>query len=251
VINALRAPDAKASGSAIYVTTTHRNREVPIGRLEFDAGRYLFRYTCGALEITPVAGFLPIPDFPRLTKRYESRELFPIFAQSLPEPGTAAAEAALRLRGLSTIAVDPMTFLHIASPLAHDPRFATRPCLRRPSDGQFTVSFLAVGPHPDSSAAQRFAPGQPLTPKLLLRESGAVSDVILIDQAFDVVSTLPAWLGNEVAPILRNRSEVTAVLVQVNPAPAPDAQRLLIRLTGVTPPSFAPMQSKAHTPILV
>ena len=72
--------------TTLYLAWQHppTRRWFPVGRLVFahqSPDVFEFAYVQGAKEADNLAGFRPIPEFPRLEQRYRASELFPDLSQ--------------------------------------------------------------------------------------------------------------------------------------------------------------------------
>jgi hypothetical protein len=102
---------ALAKARTVYVTLEHRGTWTAIGRLDRRADRYVFRYTNGALQLGTASRLLPMSGFPKLTQRYEARELFETFARAIPQETDPQRARFLEQRGLQESGADALDIL--------------------------------------------------------------------------------------------------------------------------------------------
>jgi len=104
--------DRRATSSAagaprrLVVTWEHPDTRAisPVGFLTYDGSTYVFVYLRQALE---AEGFRPLVGFPDLRRRYESDQLFPLFAQRVMDPHRADYARYVDRLGLNPDELDP------------------------------------------------------------------------------------------------------------------------------------------------
>jgi hypothetical protein len=230
----------------------HKSNWIPIARLSRRSGRYTFQYTTGALQLGTSTRAIPFKAFPKLTQRYESRELFPLFAGSIPgEPSSPIRQAFLTARGLESDEDNPMTILSVPTALDTSGSLRTMPNLRGDENHRFDFSVLLRGPAAESLMAKQLQPGQPLWLSTLIGTDGRKSNVLVTDERREVIDALPPLIAQEVAPILSAGTRPTVQLVRLNEPPHPAAERLLVRIRGEWPDRFEAMQRVVFAPILI
>jgi hypothetical protein len=237
---------------SLVVVFEHKGAWIPVARLTRRAGRYIFQYTTGALQLGSSTRAIPFKAFPKLTQRYESRELFPLFAAAIPgELNSAARQAFLAARGLEANETDPMTILAVPTVLDSGGTLLTLPNLRGDENHRFDFKIMLRGPAADSLMAKHLHPGQPLWLSSLFGGDARKSNVFILDERREVVDTVPPLIAQEIAPMLGMGARPTVELIQLNESPSPPTERLLVRIRGQWPDRYEPMQRVAFAPILI
>ena len=206
----------------------------PVGRLETQEhpGRavYGFTYVNGVCEAIDSAHFAPIPGFGDIHERYESEELFPLFANRVMDVRRSDRSEYLRRFGLS-MDTDPMTELAVSGGVRKTDSFAVFPAINPAVDGSFSCR-TALQSTQQGSRWPTLAIGEPLE---LDRATGNVRyhGVPLGTLPFGLMDCLrsgDAWQAENEA----------VVVAQFNPN-APINSRVLVDFSGKLPPGFRPM----------
>jgi hypothetical protein len=236
---------------SVYLALEQHGNAFPIARLDRRAGRYTFRYTSGALQLGSAARVLPLPTFPKLTQRYESRELFPAFAALIPEPASARRAEFAIARGFDPGESDEMALLSVPTPLDAAGTVKTLPNLRGNENGRFDFRVFLRGPGADSPLAKTLRPGQPLWTNLLVADGGRSMNVMIVNERQELIDYLPPLVSQEISAVLGSGFRPTLEIVRINEPPHPAEQRLLVHIRGQWPARYEPMQRVAFAPILI
>jgi hypothetical protein len=253
-VNAQLNPEptpAAARIRTVYVVLEHRGTWTPIGRLDRRADRYVFRYTSGALQLGTASRLLPMRGFPKLTQRYESKDLFEVFAQSIPSESDPLRAQFLERRGLPAGNVDPIDVLATGASLELNGRLRTMPSLRGDDNGRYEFKMFVRGPNVDSPLARKLEAGQALWANVAITASGKQVDVILVDERREFVDYLPPLIAQELAPVLNTDPRPAFELLRVDPPQRDAAERLLVGVRGRWPDRYEPLQRVAYAPILI
>jgi hypothetical protein len=251
-VEPLYATPAHALVQSIVVNFEHRGSWLPVARLSRRGGRYTFQYTTGALQFGSTTRAIPFKAFPKLTQRYESRELFALFADAIPgAPQSDAREQFMAARGLDSHETDPMTILAVPTPLDSTGTLMTMPNLRGDENRRFDFRVMLRGPAPDSLMARNLRPGQPLWLHANTAADARKASVVIIDERREVVDALLSIIAQELAPVLTTGTRPTVELVRINETAQSPSERLLIRIRGQWPDRYEPMQRVAFSPILI
>jgi hypothetical protein len=242
---------ALAKARTVYVTLEHRGTWTAIGRLDRRADRYVFRYTNGALQLGTASRLLPMSGFPKLTQRYESKQLFDVFARATPRESDPLRAQFLEHRGLPAESVDPIDVLATGVSLELNGRLRTLPNLRGDDNGRYEFSMFVRGPNADSPLARKLEAGQPLWANVAVAASGKQVDVILVDERREFVDYLPPLIAQELAPVLNRDPRPAFELRRVDLAQREPGERLLVSVRGRWPDRYEPLQRIAYAPILI
>ena len=231
----------------------------PVGRLvrtlHPDTGhpRFEFTYTHGTDD---AVGFTPFMAFPDRDRLYHAEQLFPFFTNRLMSPRRPEYPLHLRRLGLQPGA-DPFDVLVRTGGIRDTDAIELfgRPELSFDASGQnicYETHFLIHG----------FAHLQPqereallaLTPGDALRccpEPHNPADrhaMFLVESENVKVGYLPRYLAPDAADLQSACGYLHVTVEQVNPEPAPIAQRLLCKLASCVPTGYQPFQSRAYQP---
>ena len=131
----------------------------PVGRLDADAERslYRFRYTSGAERAQEEAKFPLLIEFPELNGDYRASELFPFFQNRVMN--RARPDFADYLRGLDLpLGADPIEILSVNGGRRVTDAYEVFPKPMKHDDGSFTCRFFLDGwQHVNPSAQEQFA----------------------------------------------------------------------------------------------
>ena len=114
---------------------------IPIGVLEFDGDVYSFAYLQKASELT---GFQPLLGFPELQKRYESAELFALFAQRAMDSSRPDFDRYISELGLTDDASTPWEQISRSGGSSEGDTIQLFP-VPRYQGGEWRCHFLAAG----------------------------------------------------------------------------------------------------------
>lgn len=226
----------------------------PIGRLDAESGRFLFRYTHGAERASAEAGFQPLSAFPDLHRHYRSDQLFALFRNRVPRAGRADYPGTLERLGLSPGEKDPFEILAVSGGTRRTDNLEAFPRIRKHRDGRFHCRFFIHGWRYMQEAAQhrlhRLAPDEPLRVALELNNPATGLAVQLQTDDYCMIGWSPRYLVEDlVHAISCAPAKLDAIVQRVNPPPAPANQRVLVALSGSLPEEVEPMSSKDFQPL--
>ena len=230
------------SAKTLYLAWQHRETEqrrlwFPIGRLDANVRRtsYRFRYIGGARKAKSEVGFLPLVEFPDMTRDYRSSELFPLFRNrtiSRSRPDRAEYLHSLDLPEDS----DPVTILSANGGKRITDAFEVFPKLTKSRNGNFRCRFFLHGPRHVSEAAQRrveeLEDGEKLFVALELTNPIGELAVQVQTTDYHMIGWAPRYLVNDLATALAEAPKYSAKVARFNPVPAPLSQRVLVEMKG-------------------
>jgi hypothetical protein len=227
----------------------------PVGRLDVLADRlaYRFRYTRGARRAHETAGFNALLDFPKLTRAYESTELFPLFKNRVISAGRRDFADYLRMLDLPET-TDPVEILEVGGGYRATDSFEVFPKIERRADGFFSCRFFLHGWRHVNAYAQRridsLTPGEELYVTIELTNPATQLAVQIQTKDYYMIGWAPRYLVDDLArPIALSPGDYGAKVVRINPAPAPSKQRLLVELKGRWP-DYEPMSEGDFEPLV-
>jgi hypothetical protein len=224
---------------------------VPVGKLSFEDGVYHFVYTKGALRF---ANFIP---FGRMSDRcaiYESKELFPLFANRLlskSRPEYKDFLYWLKLRGPEE---DPLALLARTGGIRGTDSLMVFPCPEKTEEGTYHLHFFSQGvrylPNEAIRRVNVLTPGDLLCLMPDPQNSNDPFAIALRTQDPPViVGYTPRYLNRDFQVFLKESPSDTRVVVErVNPE-APMQLRLLCSLTAPWPSNFKPCSDPDYEPL--
>lgn len=227
-----------------------------VGRLDYDGATYRYRYTPEAKKAQEDAGFDGVISFPDLDRCYESREIFPLFANQVLSEKRPEYEDYLEWLALPETEADPVAILARTSERVSN-TLEIYP-LPEEENGTLDVHFFVRGTRHQSSAAQKrihdLEPGERL--RLLLdvqNDFDADACLLRTNEQFEgdmhLVGYAPRYLASAFRRIgATDPHDIVIHVARVNPAPTPVHFRLLCkaRLPAECAPLFHP---DAHRPL--
>jgi hypothetical protein len=226
----------------------------PIGRLEFEAGIYRFVYTQGART---ACGFAPFSGMERLEEIYESRELFPVFANRLLPKSRPEYDAFLSWGGFDPAnPPDPISFLGVTEGIRRTDMIELFPCPVPDADGCYLNKFFLHGLRymPDTARDRilKLAQDEPLYLMADLLNPADPNAVALRTVTGDrvMLGYVPRYLAHDVWRIFQECSpDFIHVFVHRVNREAPLQQRLLCRMQSCWPRDFQPCSGDEFQPI--
>lgn len=224
----------------------------PIGRLDASADRhdYVFRYTYGALHAQQRSGFEPLIAFPDLNRRYEARELFPLFKNRILEPNRKDFAEYLRWLDMDPEHADPIEILSLTGGERQTDSLEVFPQVRKLPDGTIRCRFFLHGLRHVSAAAreraERLAEGEALQVAVEVNNPATTYAVQLQTTDCHLIGWAPRYLVSDLRAALLEHATVSATVQRINRLDAPFARRVLIELSGGVPQNFEPMTSEEY-----
>ena len=226
----------------------------PIGRLDADVERslYRFRYVGGVEHARDMAQFVPLWEFPDLTRDYRSPYLFSLFRNRLMSSARPDREDYLRELGLHRQA-DEIEILTVSGGYRMTDAYEVFPKLVKGAGGEFSCRFFLHGWRHVSSAGQHridsLKPGERLQLTIELNNPATVFAVQIQTAEYHMIGWAPRYLVRDLAAAMaESPSTYEAEVVRVNPPSAPLMQRVLIEMRGswkrhdpMTAPEFLPL----------
>src|SRR5262249_37475981 len=111
----------------------------PVGRLSYDGSVYRFVYTKGVLQSPRFVRFGQMED---LSVVYESRELFPLFANRLLSKKRPEYQDFLQWLSVPAGQDDPLTLLARTGGIRATDTLVVFPCPERQNDNTYRVQFF-------------------------------------------------------------------------------------------------------------
>lgn len=228
----------------------------PVGRLDVRhvGSAYHFGYLRGAERARREGGFEPLLDFPDLQGKYESSALFPLFQNRVLTPGRRDFREYLRQLDLPEQA-DPIEILSVDGGYRATDSFEVFPKIERQEGGVFRCRFFLHGwrhVNPEGRARlERLLAGEPLLVSIEINNPATRLAVQIETLDYHMIGWTPRYLvGDLISAIARSPSPLEAVVVRVNPVPAPSKQRVLIEFRGQWPEGYEPMSGEDFRPLL-
>ena len=225
----------------------------PVGRLDFDGSTYRFSYTQGARELE---GFSPFAQMGDLTKVYESKILFPLFANRLLSKSRPEYEAFLRWGGFaSDDAPDPIAILSVTEGIRQTDQIEVFPCPVPDVDSCFLSKFFVHGIRwMDNSALDRIERLKSDEKLYLMLDVGNEYDknavALRTDTDRAMVGYVPRYLARDVQRLTQDcEPEYLSIAVDRVNSDAPLRHRILCRMKACWPTGFQPCTGESFSPI--
>lgn len=227
----------------------------PVGRLERIPSGYRFVYTQGARTLE---GFHPFPGMSNVEAVYESRELFPLFANRLLANSRPEYQSFLEWSGFGPDnPPDPIAILSVTEGRRATDLLEILPCPRPDMDGCFQTKFFLHGLRwSPPSAVERIGTLKPgewlgLMPDINNPyDSNAVAVRTMDTGGRFMIGYVPRYLAYDVRTLcLSCTPDATQLTVERVNATAPLEFRLLCRLRACWPESFRPFEGDLYQPI--
>jgi hypothetical protein len=227
----------------------------PIGRLDASKDRYSFGYTQGAIQAKDECGFAPIIDFPDFQKRYDSEHLFSLFSNRAMSKGRV--QEYLKLIDLEKLSADSelgkLEMLAVDGGYRATDAYHVFPDITTNAQGCFTTRFFLHGwryMNADTKKviadAALLKAGDELYVSVELNNPTGIA-VMLHSGDYHTLGWSPRYLAHDLVNAMANsptKSDIKAKVVQINPAPAPSKQRVLIELSAHFPEGYEPLNEK-------
>ena len=234
----------------------HKTRAwFPIGRLDAAKDSYSFGYTKGALEAHEEYGFSPAIDFPDFQTRYHSDHLFPLFSNRAMSKGRT--QEYLKLINLDKLSSDlelgKLEMLAVDGGYRATDEYHVFPDIKPNAEGCFTTRFFIHGWGHTNEDTKRvigdpeaLKKGDELYVSVELNNPTGIA-VMLHSGDYHTLGWSPRYLAHDLVKAMASSptaSEITATVVQINPAPAPSKQRVLVELSARFPLGYKPLDEE-------
>ncbi len=224
----------------------------PVGRLSFDGEVYRFVYTKGVLKSPH---FLPFGRMEDLTTVYESRELFPLFANRLLSKKRPEYRDFLQWLDVPVGQDDPLTLLARTEGIRETDTLAVFPCPERGADNVYRAQFFSHGLRYLSAGSiervHNLRTGEQLYLMLDPQNSYDPWAIVLrTDDPIALVGFCPRYFA-QTFRFLLERCDPKAVKIVVERVnhDAPIQLRLLCHLTAPWPEGFRPCAEDLYEPL--
>ena len=239
--------------NALFVArrSTSEDGWAPIGRLDYDGDVYRFCYTHGARSMRD---FLPFPGMENLEFVYESKELFPIFANRLFPRSRPQYRDVLRWIGSPDEMPDPIMILGITEGIRQTDSYEVFPCPVPRTDGCYVNRFFLHGlRHMTVDAVVRVEKLQKDQPLEIIRDEENPSDanaaaVVMRDPTIHI-GYVPRYLAADVWRLHEACGYMPELSVERVNSDAPLQQRLLCKMRACWPDGFKPCSDDSFQPI--
>ena len=221
----------------------------PVGRLvrrETPFMEFEFAYLKGAEQARRESGFLMVPGFPELDRKYTAPEFFPALDDRIMNLQRPDRPEYLAMLGMNPETWDAVTELSLSGGHVHSDSFETFPGITPDESGHFATRFILHGlrhTNPDSiQRSESLEPGESLELAFELNNPAATHAILVKTPDHYVLGWLPRYLVDGMHK--DNAWMVTGVeatVAQVN-RDAPLSHRLLVDFRGRLPAGFSPMR---------
>lgn len=226
----------------------------PVGRLEHDGGLYRFCYTQGARK----PGFRPFAQMEQLEQVYESKELFPLFANRLLSESRPEYEAYMRWSGFDTDhSPDPILVLGVTEGIRQTDAVEVFPCPVPDAQGCYFNKFFLHGirwlPDVVLDRIRKLESDERL--KLmpdLQNEHDPCAVGVRTESERMLIGYVPRYLAHDIWHLVR-RCDIDFIelyVARVN-KDAPLQNRVLCRMHACWPDGFQPCGGEDFAPIPV
>jgi HIRAN domain len=225
---------------------------IPVGKLSFKDELYWFVYTKGAQKFST---FIPFGRMSDLKTIYESRELFPLFANRLLSKSRPEYKNFLHWLNVKENEDDPLALLALTGGMRETDSLIVFPCPERSDENTYHVHFFSQGIRYLSDATiqtvNSLSPGDLLY--LMPDPQNPGDSFALALRTNDpplIVGYCPRYLSKDFLVLLRRHpGETKASVERVNPE-APMQLRLLCNLTAPWPEDFQPCSDPDYEPLV-
>ena len=231
-----------------------RRQWFPVGRLDADVqcSEYRFRYIKGALRARKEAHFPFLMEFPKADHAYRSPTLFALFRNRVIAKGRPDRIAYLHYLGLPEDA-DSAAILSVNGGRRVTDFYEVFPKLVKREDESFTCRFLVHGlrhvPAASGERLSRLQEGETVNLALELANPATGQALQIQSEDHHMLGWAPRYLVADLAAAMSHSPTYSAHVVRINPAPAPQSQRLLVEMTGYLH-GHEPMQGDDFKPLV-
>ena len=236
--------------NTLYLAWQHppTRRWFPVGRLvrHQSPDVFEFAYVQGAKEAESLAGFRPVPEFPRLEQRYRASELFPTFRHRVMNASRTDRGLYLDHLGLHEGSCDELAELSVSGGRSHSDSFETFPAIEPDAEGRFRTRLMLHGlrhtsPH-SIGAIETLHAGDELRVAVELNNPVTTHAILVYTQNYYVLGWLPRYVVEAICRScdwMISDARVTVAQVSRN---APLSNRLLVDFSGRLPSGVSPMR---------
>ena len=224
----------------------------PVGKLTAEDDKYEFVYTRGALA----PGFQPLGQMQDLRRRYQSTELFPLFANRLLSRNRPEYRCLLEWIDIAEGEDDPIQVLSLTEGVRGTDTLTVFPRPHPDKDGAYRVHFFSHGvrylPAHAVDAINELLPGARLFIQLdVQNQHDELAISLRTGTPPTIVGYCPRYLARDFRQILAPADDPTEVEVRVQRVnvDAPLQLRMLCSIEGSWPEDFEPCSDGAYTPL--
>ncbi len=226
----------------------------PVGRLDFDHGVYRFVYTQG---VRSAKNFTPFSGMEDLEAIYESKDLFPVFANRLLPKSRPEYDAFLRWSGFDPAnPPEPLAILGVTEGIKPTDMIEVFPCPVPDAHGCYFNRFFLHG--------LRYMPPVALQRVVDLKEDEELSPMLDIANPTDrravalrssigdrvMIGYVPRYLAQDFWSLMEGCGpDYVQIFVHRVNRDAPLQQRLLCRVHACWPSDFQPCSGDEFKPI--
>jgi hypothetical protein len=225
---------------------------LPVGCLTVENDNYRFVYTQGAKRS---GNFQPFARMKQLDTIYESKELFPLFANRLLSKSRSEYKNFLKWLDLNENEDDPLSILALTEGIRSTDTLKVFPCPEKQPDGTYHIHFFAHGirylPEDAIKLINNLQAGTRLYLMFDIQNTHDPSAIALrTENPIFIVGYCPRYITKDIYKILKeqNSYEVKVLVERVN-QDAPIQLRLLCNITGLWPDDFNPCSTELYEPI--
>lgn len=225
----------------------------PVGKLEHCDGFYRFRYTRGAKLAAGFSGFVGMDD---LDAAYESKSLFPLFANRLLSKSRPEYEAWLTWSGFDPAhPPEPLAILGVTEGIRQTDQVEVFPCPAPDEQGCYLTRFFLHG--------LRWVPAAALDRVAALKAGERLAIMFDAQNPMDknavalrtadgdrfMIGYVPRYLAFEFGRLARECDFAEISVERVNPG-APMQMRVLCRMNACWPEHFRPCEDDVFRPLV-
>ena len=240
--------------TTLYLAWQHppTRRWFPVGRLvrHQSPDAFEFANVQGVKEAEDLVGFRPIPEFPRLERRYRATELFPTFRNRVMNASRIDRGLYLNHLGLNEGSCDELAELSVSGGRSHSDSLETFPAIEPDAEGNFRTRLMLHGmrhtnPHA-TGAIEALRASDALRLAAELTNRVTTNAILVYAQEYSVLGWLPRYVVEAIYRSCEWRiSDARVAVAQVNPN-APLSNRLLVDFGGRLPSGVNPMRDLAQ-----
>lgn len=245
---------AERSMTTLYLAWQHppTRRWFPVGRLVHHQSPdvFEFAYVQGVTEADTLAGFRPIPEFPRLEQRYRASELFPTFCNRVMNASRIDCGLYLNHLGRDERSCDQLAELSVSGGRSYSDGFETFPAIEPDAEGRFRARVMLHGLRHTNQIAigaiETLRAGDELRVAVELNNPVTTHAILVYTQEYSVLGWLPKYVAEAIDRSCEwTISDARVAVAQVN-RNAPPSNRLLVDFSGRLPSGVNPMHDLAQ-----
>jgi hypothetical protein len=223
----------------------------PVGRLSYDGNGYRFVYTQGAIVSSK---FVPFGAMRDLHFIYESKELFPLFANRLLSKNRPEHKDYLDWLNIPSSNSDPLDELARTGGIRATDSLVVFPCPEPQPDGNYSLTFFGHGlrhlPSECVKWVEALEPGRRLYLMLDNQNEHDPLAIAMRTEPVMVVGYVPRYYTEDFRKLLASTTDSTVhVSVEKVNVKAPIQMRLLCKIKAPWPADFHPCMGDVYKPL--